>query len=290
MVANLCNCRPVENRSQEGRGAVYAQIGRANTVARNAEGQGSFRGRILVVDDHDLSRRAIVDWLCGEGHQCDSATNSDEAVATLRTTYFDLLVTEAALPGEGELQLAKEAQRIWGNMPVVVVAANPSLNSAIEAVRLPVVAYLIKPLAREALLSHAGVAIRQAPVRRTVSRVAEHLEHCQRDLAAAFSLDPPQSSSDTGEAASLTAAVRMLASCIDMLLSVPYLQGRLEACRNLCEFMQCEQWTAHQRVLRDVVDVLQETKRRFKSKELAELRERVSRHLENPRAQRGDLE
>ena len=47
--------------------------------------------------------------------------------------------------------------------------------------------------------------------------------------------------------------------------------GPSEAAR-LCEHMGCPRWTLHAAAFRDVIEVLQETKRRFKSKELAELR------------------
>ncbi len=111
-------------------------------------------------------------------------------------------------------------------------------------------------------------------------RVLEDLLTCVRDLEAASSGQVGQGASDAPadlRVPSLT--VRRLCSCAAELVGLSVPENLPGGGRNLCEVLGCPRWPAHLSAFRDAIRVLQETKRRFKSKELADLRQRLNRHL-----------
>lgn len=114
-----------------------------------------------------------------------------------------------------------------------------------------------------------------------LGKVLEELRVCVRELEAVVSSPHQSGASRPSEPSNRpnlvpSLAVRRLAVCLAELLNLSALSV---GGNNLCEVVDCPQWPAHLSLFRDVIEVLRETKRRFKSKELAELRQRVAAHL-----------
>jgi DNA-binding NarL/FixJ family response regulator len=70
----------------------------------------------------------------------------------LRKESYDLLIADIKMQGNSDLEFIKALPQIAGEMPVILVTGYPSLNSAIESIQLPVVAYLVKPFELNELL------------------------------------------------------------------------------------------------------------------------------------------
>lgn len=64
--------------------------------------------KILVVDDEDLLREALVDALTMNGAICDSAANGTEAFQKLNQNSYDILVTDVRMPGGDGVQLIRQ--------------------------------------------------------------------------------------------------------------------------------------------------------------------------------------
>ncbi len=106
----------------------------------------SSTGKILVVDDDDAFRNVLVRILRREGHDCDSAPDSPTAMASLRSNHYDLLVSDIVMPGNERLQMIEELALQQSNVSIILLTGSLSLETAIRSVRLPVHAYLTKPL------------------------------------------------------------------------------------------------------------------------------------------------
>jgi PAS domain S-box-containing protein len=80
--------------------------------------------RVLVVEDNDEVRRAVVDMLTGWGYRVVAAENPDVAAAILeKDLAFDLLFTDVVMPGSmSAIELATMAQRLRPEMAVLLTS------------------------------------------------------------------------------------------------------------------------------------------------------------------------
>ena len=131
-------------------------------------------GSILIADDEDTFLQSTARLLRREGYDCDCAADADEAIEMLSVRRYDLLLSDIRMPGNSDMRLFREVQRRAAGMPVILVTGHPSVDTAIESIRLAVAAYLIKPLDFEEL--------RQ--------RIHELLERSRTDRAVAAELLP----------------------------------------------------------------------------------------------------
>jgi DNA-binding NtrC family response regulator len=101
--------------------------------------------RILVVDDQEMMRDSLAATLAREGHEIVSAGDGPAAVARLGATRFDLLISDLRMPKMTGLELLAEAKRLRPEMPVVLMTAFASVNTAVEAMRMGAYDYIQKP-------------------------------------------------------------------------------------------------------------------------------------------------
>lgn len=89
------------------------------------------------------------------------------ALGLLATRRYELLIADLQMPGNTQFELVEQLEQIAPEVPVILVTGYPTLASAIRAVELPVVAYLVKPFDFDELLKHVRKAIQRR-------RSAEH--------------------------------------------------------------------------------------------------------------------
>ncbi len=105
--------------------------------------------RVLVVDDESLNReslQAIVEDLGGE---VEVAATGEEAIAALETCEFDLVITDLKMGEVGGLDVVRAARERTTPIPVVIVTAYGTIESAVAAMRLGAEDYLLKPFSVE---------------------------------------------------------------------------------------------------------------------------------------------
>ncbi|MFQ5657560.1 MAG: response regulator [Candidatus Methylomirabilales bacterium] len=77
---------------------------------------------VLVVDDEGPVRDVVTDYLTGDGHTVETATNGHEALEKLRVAdCFDLVVTDQGMPEMSGDQLAAAIKRVTANKPVILL-------------------------------------------------------------------------------------------------------------------------------------------------------------------------
>jgi CheY-like chemotaxis protein len=77
--------------------------------------------RVLIVDDEPMIQEVLREYLTGDGHQVESASNGGEALERLRAVHFDLVITDRVMPGMNGDQLALEIKRISPQIPVFLL-------------------------------------------------------------------------------------------------------------------------------------------------------------------------
>lgn len=114
------------------------------------------RARILVADDDAQFRQIVVRLLEREGYVVEQAAGAPEALARLEQSAFDLLVADVHMPGNHALAVVRRQDLV----PVLIVTGEPSVETAVAALRGSAVDYLAKPLSPERFLQRVsdGVA------------------------------------------------------------------------------------------------------------------------------------
>ena len=102
--------------------------------------------RILVADDEDPVRRICQRILTPLGYSLQIASDSEAALALAEQQPFDLLLTDLRMPGEMTgLELAKKVRQRLPAIKVIIMTAFPSVDSAVDSMRLGLADYLVKP-------------------------------------------------------------------------------------------------------------------------------------------------
>ncbi len=117
---------------------------------------------------------------------------------------------------------------------------------------------------------------------RIVHDVHKQLERCARDVGQVErECASAENQSDRRPAAVSTITIRLLAACLSELLKLEHPQGHREYCPDLCQLLDCPQQPVLRQAVGHTIQVLQQTRGKFKSKELAGLRVALETLLEN---------
>jgi DNA-binding response OmpR family regulator len=119
--------------------------------------------RILIVDDHDLSRHAIQAVLEFHGYCCEEADNGRAAQIWLRHNQVDLVITDNKMPGLGGLELLEHLRETtkYHVLPVIMLSGNLTESEKKKAYGLGVCAVLDKPCDFHVLLTTITRALKR---------------------------------------------------------------------------------------------------------------------------------
>ena len=100
---------------------------------------------ILIVEDEARMRRLLELDLSEAGYQTFSAADAEKGLDLLRREQIDLVLTDLKLPGLGGLEFLQAAKRLNGALPVVVMTAYGTVETAVEAMKAGASDYVLKP-------------------------------------------------------------------------------------------------------------------------------------------------
>jgi DNA-binding NtrC family response regulator len=108
-------------------------------------------------------RRLLELQLAEEGFQARSAPDAETGLQLLNKEPFDLVVTDFKLPGMSGLEFLHAVKRIDANLPVVIMTAFGTVESAVDAMKAGASDYVLKPfsLAELVLVIRKELASRQ---------------------------------------------------------------------------------------------------------------------------------
>ncbi len=234
-------------------------------------------GRILIADDEQMFCDTTAELLGYRGYQCDCAPDAYEAAQLLGRHRYDLLISDIKMPGNSNLELINSLQKIAKGMPVILVTAHPSIESAVDSIRLPVAAYLVKPVEFDDLLSKVQECLKKSEVGRKAHQAREHLTSWRQTLQEADTL--LQQADEQTAPASLDAFIALnLKSVADTLANFSRLTEDMTNDHSLQEewaLIASAQLDATYEALLEAISVLEKTKETFKSKQLARLRRKL---------------
>ncbi|MFH1024003.1 MAG: sigma-54 dependent transcriptional regulator [Planctomycetota bacterium] len=102
--------------------------------------------RILVIDDEPNVCWAFRKYLSGEGHAVLTASTAEAGLASARREKPDIVITDVLLPDGNGLDVLKAIRTEQPGTPVVIMTAQGTIGTAVEAVRSGAADYLAKPI------------------------------------------------------------------------------------------------------------------------------------------------
>jgi DNA-binding response OmpR family regulator len=130
------------------------------------------KSNILVVDDEPVARQSLADILKLEGHNVTSAPNGQAAVEHVRTHPIDLMIVDLRMPGMDGLEVVQVVNQISPETEVILLTAFGSTETAIQALRLRIHDYLLKPASPAQVLASVKKGLARRSVKSRVSTAA----------------------------------------------------------------------------------------------------------------------
>jgi DNA-binding response OmpR family regulator len=103
------------------------------------------KSNILIVDDEPVARQSLTDILKLEGYIVSSAPNGQAAVEHVRTHAVDLMIVDLKMPGMDGLEVVQVVNQTSPETEVILLTAYGSIETAVQALRLRIHDYLLKP-------------------------------------------------------------------------------------------------------------------------------------------------
>lgn len=109
------------------------------------------KGKILIVDDDAAHLHMLKTLLQSYGHKAETATDGEEAVDMVREKPFDLILMDVRMAHIGGIEALRQIKECNPAIPVIIMTAYSSVDTAVEAMKLGAYDYLTKPLNFEEL-------------------------------------------------------------------------------------------------------------------------------------------
>ena len=107
------------------------------------------RPKILIVDDEEIVRESLRDWLDSVGYKVNIAASGEEALRIIRQKKIKIVLADLFMPGMDGIELMKKAKEIVPTISTVIITAHGTIQTAITAIREGAHDYVEKPFCPE---------------------------------------------------------------------------------------------------------------------------------------------
>jgi two-component system response regulator AtoC len=116
--------------------------------------------KILIVDDDLIVRDSMGNWLEEEGYKVDTIDNGYDGLEKIKTDTYDLAVVDIKMPGMDGIELLKLSKEIYPDLPILVMTAYASVDTAVQAMKDGAFDYIVKPFDPESVSQVIERAVR----------------------------------------------------------------------------------------------------------------------------------
>ena len=133
----------------------------ADLTAPAWEGPVPEGARVLVVDDDEPIRRALVRILAEVGHECDTACDVADATRKLSQRSYDLMLCDVIMPDANGLTLLAVAHNEYPDMAVIMVTGVDDPRVAQPLARNGAYGFVSKPYSSSTILVNVASALQR---------------------------------------------------------------------------------------------------------------------------------
>jgi DNA-binding NtrC family response regulator len=123
---------------------------------------------ILVVDDSLPTLEVLQRNLSSRGYVVFTSPNVFEGIKILESTDIDLIITDLKMPKLDGFDLIKHVQANYKNTAIIMITGYPSIEGAVEAVKMGAEDFLAKPFTDEELLSKVRQSLEKVNLRKDI--------------------------------------------------------------------------------------------------------------------------
>jgi DNA-binding NtrC family response regulator len=107
--------------------------------------------KIVVIDDEKIVCDMAKKVLEAEGYEVETFTDSELALQRIRSTQFDLVITDLKMERVSGMDILKEVNKLYPQTRVIMLTAYATLDATIEAIRERIYDFFPKPVKIEEL-------------------------------------------------------------------------------------------------------------------------------------------
>lgn len=137
------------------------------------------KAHILVVDDDVEHARAVTRVLEREGWSATMCHHADQALAHLRETAVNVVITDLKMPGKTGFELVRAAEHLGIAPDFIVMTAFGTVDNAIEALRSGAEDFIVKPIKRAALVKAVRRILRRQELEQENAALRQQLAASQ---------------------------------------------------------------------------------------------------------------
>ena len=104
---------------------------------------------MLVVDDEDIVRESLCDWLSSVGYKVLTAKCAEEALGIIKHKKIKIMIADLIMPGMNGIELMKKARAIVPTISTVIITAHGTVQTAITAMKEGAYDFIEKPFCPE---------------------------------------------------------------------------------------------------------------------------------------------
>lgn len=152
---------------------------------------GTDAPQILVVDDEQVIREILADFLAMEGFSVRTAKNGEEALKHLSRSRVDLVLSDLKMPSMGGIELLQAISEHAPNVVTIIMTGFGTVETAIDAMKRGAYDYIMKPFKMEEVVHcvRRGLDKRKLEAENMRLREALSLYKVSEAIAASLSLD-----------------------------------------------------------------------------------------------------
>src|ERR1051326_613859 len=145
--------------------------------------------RLLIVDDEVIHMKALCDTLEQEGYATVGFTTAKDALEALQKEEFDLLLTDLMMPEMDGISFLRAALEIDKNLVGIVMTGQGTIPTAVDAMRIGALDYVLKPLKLSVVLPVISRALNVRRLRLENIQLRETVAIYELSMAIAFAFD-----------------------------------------------------------------------------------------------------
>jgi len=145
--------------------------------------------RLLVADDDRSAAEAIGRVLEHHGYQVQVVTDGAEARTSHDREVADLLIADIYMPGNVDLELLAWEPVRTARLPLILMTGQPTLATAIKALRVSVVDYVTKPVDPDYLVERVAAGLRRRRAEREAAVATAEIGRLLKVLHGRFDVD-----------------------------------------------------------------------------------------------------
>ncbi|SMQ72897.1 two-component system, NtrC family, C4-dicarboxylate transport response regulator DctD [Devosia lucknowensis] len=138
---------------------------------------------VLIVDDEDMVRTALEQWLRLSGFETATAANAQEALAAIDDRHPHIVLTDVRMPGLSGMDLLRSIAERGLPTEVILITGHGDVPMAVEAMRAGAFDFLQKPYVPDQLVHSISRAAEQARLKRELADLRRKLDGGESELS-----------------------------------------------------------------------------------------------------------